>query len=97
MPEQQLGHAYNVDCDLDNFAAAVGFARQAVLGLAADEGKPTSTFHPVPCPARYTAAVQADCGAEIEIEVGESSLEESVYEPVQNLLDLVKSVKGPAR
>jgi dynactin 1 len=39
MPEQQLGHAYNVDCDLDNFAAAVGFARQAVLGLAGDEGE----------------------------------------------------------
>ena len=39
MPEQQLGHAYNVDADLDNFAAAVGFARQAVLGLAADDGE----------------------------------------------------------
>lgn len=35
--EVQLGLAYSFDHDLDNFAAAVGFARQAVLGLA-DEG-----------------------------------------------------------
>ncbi len=38
MAERQLGHAYNVDCDLDNFAAAVGFARQAITALEGDEG-----------------------------------------------------------
>jgi dynactin 1 len=36
--ETQLGLAWSFDYDLDNFAAAIGFARQAVLGLAADEG-----------------------------------------------------------
>jgi len=38
VPEQQLGLAYSFDCDLDNFAAAIGFARQAVLGLANEDG-----------------------------------------------------------
>ena len=36
--EQQLGLAYSFDYDLDNFAAAVGFARQAILGLARHDG-----------------------------------------------------------
>jgi dynactin 1 len=35
--------------------------------------------------------------SEIEIDVGDSSLAEGVYDPVQRLLDLVKSVKGPSR
>jgi hypothetical protein len=39
MAERQLGHAYNVDCDLDNFAAAVVFARQAIASLEGDDGK----------------------------------------------------------
>jgi dynactin 1 len=37
--EQQLGYAYNLECDLDNFAAAVGFARQAIISLTRDEGE----------------------------------------------------------
>ena len=37
--EQQLGYAYNLEADLDNFAAAVGFARQAILSLTHDEGE----------------------------------------------------------
>ncbi|WVQ72856.1 hypothetical protein IAR50_002417 [Cryptococcus sp. DSM 104548] len=68
--EQQMGLAYGFDCDLDNFAAAVGFARQAITSLAAEE--------------------------DIEIDVGESSLEEGVYDPVQRILDLVRSVKVPS-
>ena len=36
--EQQLGLAYSFDYDLDNFAAAVGFARQAIVGLTEDGG-----------------------------------------------------------
>lgn len=31
-----------------------------------------------------------------EIEMGDSSLEEAVYEPVQRILDLVRSVKIPS-
>ncbi|ODO01512.1 hypothetical protein I350_06332 [Cryptococcus amylolentus CBS 6273] len=68
--EQQLGLAHVFDCDLDNFAAAVGFARHAITSLAAEE--------------------------DIEIDVGESSLEEGVYVPVQRILDLVRSVKVPS-
>lgn len=34
--------------------------------------------------------------ADIEIDVGQSSLEEGVYEPVQHILDLVRTVKVPA-
>lgn len=34
---------------------------------------------------------------DIEVEVGGSSLEEGVYEPVQRILDLVRSVKIPSR
>ncbi|WVF69238.1 hypothetical protein IAT40_004014 [Kwoniella sp. CBS 6097] len=68
--EQQLALAYNFDCDLDNFAAAVGFARHAITSLAAED--------------------------DIEIVVGASSLEEGVYEPVQRILDLVRSVKVPS-
>ncbi|WVR06294.1 hypothetical protein IAU60_003324 [Kwoniella sp. DSM 27419] len=37
MGEQQLALAHNVDCDLDNFAAAVGFARQAISTLVAED------------------------------------------------------------
>lgn len=82
-----MGHAYNVDCDLDNFAAAVGFARQAVLGLANDEGELS----------RSRQGETQLTFLDIEIEVGDSSLAEGVYDPVQRLLDLVKSVKGPSR
>lgn len=85
-----MGHAYNVDCDLDNFAAAVGFARQAVLGLANDEGELSRSLQGAQGETRLTSL-------EIEIDVGDSSLAEGVYDPVQTLLDLVKSVKGPSR
>ncbi|OXG26855.1 dynactin 1 [Cryptococcus neoformans] len=68
--EQQLGLAHLFDCDLDNFAAAVGFARQAIAGLASEE--------------------------DIEVEVGGSSLEGGVYEPIQRILDLVRNVKIPS-
>ncbi|WWD18419.1 hypothetical protein CI109_102869 [Kwoniella shandongensis] len=68
--ELQLGLTYNLDCDLDNFAAAVGFARQAILSLSTED--------------------------DIVIDVGETSLEEGVYEPVQRILDLVRSVKVPS-
>ncbi|RXK41589.1 dynactin 1 [Tremella mesenterica] len=68
--EQQLGLAYNINYDLDNFAAAVGFARHAILALTQQE--------------------------DIEVEVGESSLEEGVYEPVQRILDQVRAVKVPS-
>lgn len=40
--EQQLGLAYLFDCDLDNFAAAVGFVKQAVAGLTSEEGSSCS-------------------------------------------------------
>jgi dynactin 1 len=36
--EQQLGFAYAFEYDLDNFAAAVGYARQAIVGLIKDDG-----------------------------------------------------------
>ncbi|WVQ65710.1 uncharacterized protein L199_003888 [Kwoniella botswanensis] len=68
--ETQLALTWNFDSDLDNFAAAVGFARQAILGLTKED--------------------------HIEIDEGESSLEEGVYEPVQRILDLVRSVKVPS-
>ena len=37
--EQQLGLAYSFDYDLDNFVAAIGFARQAISGVAAEDGQ----------------------------------------------------------
>jgi dynactin 1 len=37
--ETQLGLAHGFDYDLDNFAAAVGFARQAIMSLAKEEGE----------------------------------------------------------
>ena len=39
LPERQLGLAHSFDYDLDNFAAAVGFARQAVKGMAGEDGQ----------------------------------------------------------
>jgi dynactin 1 len=39
VPEQQLALAYTVDYDLDNFAAAVGFARQTVYSLTQEPGQ----------------------------------------------------------
>jgi len=39
IPEQQLALAYTIDYDLDNFAAAVGFARQSVYSLTQEPGK----------------------------------------------------------
>ena len=41
IPEQQLALAYTIDYDLDNFAAAVGFARQSVYSLTQEPGKLT--------------------------------------------------------
>ena len=37
IPERQLGSAHSLDDDLDNFAVALGFAKQAVLGLAEED------------------------------------------------------------
>lgn len=37
--EMQLGLAHGFDYDLDNFAAAVGFARQAISSLAKEDGE----------------------------------------------------------
>jgi dynactin 1 len=37
--EQQVGLAHTFDYDLDNFAAAVGFARQAIVGLVSEGGE----------------------------------------------------------
>lgn len=81
--EMQLGLAHGFDYDLDNFAAAVGFARQAISGLAKEDGE-------------LKVCLGARLTVDIEIDVGESSLEEGVYEPVQRILDLVRTVKVPA-
>jgi dynactin 1 len=84
VPEQQLALAYTIDYDLDNFAAAVGFARQSVYSLTQEAGKLTTT--------RWIELI-----IEIEIEVGGSSLEAGVYEPVQRILDQVRTVKVSSR
>lgn len=42
-------------------------------------------------------AVDADQHADVAVEVGESSLEEGVYEPVQRILDQVRAAKVPSR
>ena len=83
--EQQLGLAYSIDYDLDNFAAAVGFARQAIMGLAQDEGWSLSGC------ARWSLTL-----IDLEVDVGDSSLDEGVFEPVQRILDQVRVVKGPS-
>lgn len=36
--ERQLGLAYNFDDDLDNFAAAIGFVRHAIMSLTKEDG-----------------------------------------------------------
>jgi dynactin 1 len=87
VPEQQLALAYTIDYDLDNFAAAVGFARQTVYSLTQEPGKLSR-----PSIGRLPAY-----NADISIEVGSSSLEIGVYEPVQKILDQVKNVKISSR
>lgn len=84
IPEQQLALAYTIDYDLDNFAAAVGFARQSVYSLTQEPGKLTSTR-------------KLELMTETEVEVGNSSLEAGVYEPVQKILDQVRTVKVSSR
>jgi dynactin 1 len=81
--EQQLALAYTIDYDLDNFAAAVGFARQTVYSLTQEPGT-----------LIWWGMVLI---VEIEVEVGESSLEQGVYEPVQRILDQVRTVKVSSR
>lgn len=85
-PERQLSLAYTVDYDLDNFAAAVGFARQAVYSLAREPGGCRRLYN---SPRKLT---QSD----IEVQVGDSSMEEGVYAPVQKILDQVRAVKVPS-
>jgi dynactin 1 len=84
IPEQQLALAYTIDYDLDNFAAAVGFARQSVYSLTQEPGKLSPRWG-------------VELMIEIEVEVGDSSLEEGVYEPVQRILDQVRTVKVSSR
>jgi dynactin 1 len=83
--EIQLGLAWSFDYDLDNFAAAVGFARQAIVGLAAEDGM-----------FELQTGDWANGRVDVEVDVGDSSLVEGVYEPVQRILDLVRSVKVPS-
>lgn len=87
IPEQQLALAYTVDYDLDNFAAAVGFARQAVHSLAQESGQWNSQNS-----IWWIALMTSDT----VLDVGESSLDVGVYEPVQRILDQVRAVKVPA-
>lgn len=82
--EQQLALAYTIDYDLDNFAAAVGFARQSVYSLTQEPGK-------------LKRIEWFELIIEIEVEVGGSSLEAGVYEPVQRILDQVRTVKVSSR
>ena len=84
IPEQQLALAYTIDYDLDNFAAAVGFARQSVDSLTQEPGKLISSW-------------RIELMIEIEVVVGDSSLEAGVYEPVQRILDQVRTVKVSSR
>lgn len=80
--ERQLDLALGFDFDLDNFAAAVGFARQAVTSYASEDG---------------TCGVFAATNiVDVEIITDDSSLEEGIYTPVQGILDQVRSVKGPS-
>ncbi|KAL7423292.1 hypothetical protein Q5752_002593 [Cryptotrichosporon argae] len=82
--EQQLSLAFSFDYDLDNFAAAVGFARQAVLSLAAEDG--------ASAPDWMRIGVNG-LTPDIEIDVGDSTLQDGVYLPVQRILEQVRSVK----
>lgn len=68
---RQLDLVLGFDFDLDNFAAAVGFARQVIVAASLDP--------------------------EVVVETANLSLEESIYAPIQHLLDLVKSVKLASR
>lgn len=68
--EHQLDLAYNFEDDLDNFAAAVGFVRQAIVSVVKE--------------------------GDVVIDLGETTLEESVYEPVQRILNQARAVKAPA-
>lgn len=87
IPEQQLALAYTVDYDLDNFAAAVGFARQAVYSLAQESG----IYDSLDLDGDLYLII-----ADIEVIVGDSSFEEGVYEPVQRILDQVRAAKVPS-
>lgn len=44
----------------------------------------------------YRLEQEADEKIDVVVEVGESSLEEAVYEPVQRILDQVRAVKVPS-
>lgn len=84
--EKQLGLVEGFDYDLDNFAAAIGYARQAVKTLAEEDGELSL------CP-RLLKADPAD----VEVMSGESTIESALYEPVQRILDQVRSMKGSSR
>lgn len=87
--ERQLGFASAFDADLDNFAAAVGFARQACVSLSAEDGElqirlllhlRNLTSRPFP--------------SDIEVETtGDATFEEAIYDPVQRILNQVRTVK----
>ncbi|WOO77325.1 Dynactin, isoform [Vanrija pseudolonga] len=81
--EHQLSLAYTFEDDLDNFAAAVGYVRHAIQSFISEDGK------------MEFVARNADV-SDVEVDLGDSTLEEAVYQPVQDVLDQVRSVKVSA-
>lgn len=84
--ERQLGFAVAFDADLDNFAAAVGFARHACVAVSSEEGE-----HALG--QRSTGGLIIPRLPDIDVAVDDVSFEDGVYLPVQRILDQVRLVK----
>ncbi len=87
--ERQLGLAVSLDCDLDSFAAAVGFTRAYTLSYASQEGKRLSSSF-----LTKSTDAEAPCLDSTTIADEGMLLEEAIYEPVQRILNQVKTVKS---
>lgn len=86
--ERQLGFALAFDCDLDNFAAAIGFSKAITMALASEDGMLTFGF------STDRKLAEDITFLDLVIEYGTSSLEEAVYDPVQRILNQVRMVKA---
>lgn len=89
---RQLDLVLGFDFDLDNFAAAVGFAKQVIVMASQDPGACFTPSQSFSAPDADVYQALPPC-AEVTVDTGGLTLEESIYAPIQHLLDLVKSVK----
>lgn len=103
---KELGSAILFDLDLDTIAAALGFSKQSVASLYNEYQKQTprnptaalgDTSMDSAAQSAAAAAAAAGTTSEIEMRMHDLDISNLLFEPLQDLINHLRSAKVPAR